>query len=110
MPNDSKVFLDYTQAELDRAYDQLVWAPHRDAIQAEIRQDCEAVRRKMPPRTERYGKSEVQLLDVFAPGGAARAPVLVYLHGCAGRGWIFAIRRRRSPERARCWWSPNSTM
>ena len=46
-----KVFLDYTQAELDQAYDQLVWAPHRDAIQAEIRKDCEAVRKAMPPRT-----------------------------------------------------------
>jgi arylformamidase len=89
MPNDNKVFLDYTQAELDRAYDQLVWAPHRDAIQAEIRQDCEAVRKKMPPRTERYGESEAQLLDIFAPEGAARAPVLVYLHGGA---WLRGSR------------------
>ena len=41
MPNDStRVFLDYTQEQLDQAYDQLVWAPHRDAIQAEIRKDC----------------------------------------------------------------------
>ena len=58
MPNDSaRIFLDYTQAELDQAYDQLVWAPHRDAIQTEIRKDCEAVRKAMPPRTERYGRS-----------------------------------------------------
>ena len=80
MPNDNaRVFLDYTQAELDQAYDQLVWAPHRDAIQAEIRKDCEAVRQTMPPRTERYGKSEVQLLDIFAPkerheGAGGRLP------------------------------------
>jgi arylformamidase len=84
-----KVFLDYTQAELDQAYDQLVWAPHRDAIQAEIRKDCEAVRKAMPPRTERYGKSEMQLLDVYAPAGASRAPVLVYLHGGA---WLRGSR------------------
>jgi arylformamidase len=82
MPND-RVFLDYTQEQLDRAYDQLVWAPHRDAIQAEIRKDCEAVRQKMPPRTERYGRSERQVLDVFALPNASRAPVLVYLHGGA---------------------------
>ena len=45
MPNDSdRVFLGYTQAEPDQAYDQLVWAPQRDAIQVEIRKDCEAVR------------------------------------------------------------------
>ena len=84
-----KVFLDYTQAELDQAYDQLVWAPQRDAIQAEIRKDCEAVRKAMPPRSERYGKSEMQLLDVFAVTGAAPAPVLVYLHGGA---WLRGSR------------------
>ena len=81
--DDPKVFLDYTQEQLDRAYDQLVWAPHRDAIQAEIRKECEAVRKAMPPRTERYGKSEMQVLDVFAPAGASRAPAIVYLHGGA---------------------------
>jgi len=84
-----KVFLDYTQAELDQAYDQLFWAPSRDAIQAEIRKDCEAVRKAMPPRTERYGKREKQELDIFAPPQARRAPVLVYLHGGA---WLRGSR------------------
>jgi arylformamidase len=87
--SDAKVFLDYTQEQLDQAYDQLVWAPHRDTIQAAIREDCAAVRQKMPPRTERYGKSEMQLLDVYAPQGASRAPVLVYLHGGA---WLRGSR------------------
>jgi acetyl esterase/lipase len=89
MPNDRKVFLDYTQAELDQAYDQLVWAPHRDAIQAEIRKDCEAVRQKMPPRTERYGESEQQVLDIFAPTGASRRrcwSTCMAAPGCAARG------------------------
>jgi arylformamidase len=90
MPNDKpRVFLDYTQDQLDQAYDQLVWAPHRDAIQAEIRKECEAVRRAMPPRTERYGRSEMQQLDIFAPAGASGAPVLVYLHGGA---WLRGSR------------------
>ena len=92
MPN-HKVFLDYTQEQLDQAYDQLVWAPHRDTIQAEIRKDCEAVRKAMPPRTERYGESEMQLLDIFAPARAFRAPVVVYLHGGA---WL---RGSRDPVR-----------
>jgi arylformamidase len=90
MTNDKKVFLDYTQAELDQAYDQLVWAPHRDAIQAEIRAACEAVRQEMPPRTERYGRSEKQELDVFAPPNATKAPVLVHLHGGA---WLRGSRQ-----------------
>ena len=84
-----KVFLDYTQAGLDQAYDQLVWAPHRDAIQAEIRKECEAVRKMTPPRTERYGRSDMQVLDIYAPGGASRAPVLVFLHGGA---WLRGSR------------------
>jgi arylformamidase len=83
MPNDKRIFLDYTQEQLDQAYDQLVWAPNRDAIQAEVRKTCEAVRRAMPPRSERYGKSERQVLDIFAPAGAAKVPVLVFLHGGA---------------------------
>ena len=84
-----KVFLDYTQEQLDQAYDQLVWAPHRDAIQAEIRKQCEAVRRQMPPRTERYGNGDMQVLDIFAPAGALGVPVLVYLHGGA---WLRGSR------------------
>jgi arylformamidase len=90
MPMDKdKVFLDYTQEQLDQAYDQLYWAPQRDAIQAEIRKACEAVRQAMPPRTERYGKSDMQVLDVFAPAGVANAPVLVFLHGGA---WLRGSR------------------
>jgi len=90
MQNDDRVFLDYTQEQLDQAYDQLVWAPHRDAIQAEIRKACETVRQKMPPRTERYGNSEKQELDVFASPNATKTPVLVYLHGGA---WLRGSRR-----------------
>ena len=43
----------------------------------------------MPPRTERYGKSEMQILDVYGPAGASAAPVLVYLHGGA---WLRGSR------------------
>lgn len=90
MPTEKdKVFLDYTQEQLDQAYDQLHWAPQRDAIQAEIRKACEAVRRSMPPRTERYGKSEMQLLDIYASARAERTPVLVFLHGGA---WLRGSR------------------
>jgi len=84
-----KVFLDYTQDQLDQAYDQLYWAPQRDSIQAEIRKACEAVRQAIPPRTERYGKSDMQVLDIFAPAGAVKAPVLVFLHGGA---WLRGSR------------------
>jgi arylformamidase len=90
MPADStRIFLDYTQEQLDQAYDQLYWAPQRDAIQLEIRRSCEAVRRSMPPRTERYGRSDVQLLDIFAQKASSPVPVVVYLHGGA---WLRGSR------------------
>jgi arylformamidase len=89
MTTETRIFLDYTQAELDRCYDQLHWAPQRDAIQAEIRKTCEAVRRALPPRTERYGKSDRQLLDIYASAGAKAAPVLAFLHGGA---WLRGSR------------------
>jgi arylformamidase len=90
MPADStRIFLDYTQEQLDQAYDQLYWAPQRDAIQLEIRRSCEAVRRSMPPRTERYGRSDVQLLDIFARKASSPVPVVVYLHGGA---WLRGSR------------------
>src|SRR5262249_41314415 len=57
--------------------------PNREAIQAEIRHECEAVRKAIPPRTERYRSSEMQLLDAFSPTTASRGPALVYLHGGA---------------------------
>src|SRR6185369_3974861 len=38
---------------------------------------------------ERYGRSEMQVLDIFAPAGASGVPVLVYLHGGA---WLRGSR------------------
>ena len=79
-----KVFLDYTQAQLDQAYDQLVWAPPRSPCGSRP-----GWHRAHPPRTERYGTSEMQVLDIYAPKAAAGAPVLVYLHGGA---WLRGSR------------------
>ncbi len=78
-----RVFLGYTQAELDRAYDQRAWSAQIDAVIARYAADSAAVRAKYPPRTERYGPHEAELLDVFAPPGASGAPVMVFLHGGA---------------------------
>ena len=42
-----------------------------------------------PPRTERYGAADMQVLDIYAPKGATKVPVLVYLHGGA---WLRGSR------------------
>ncbi|MQA91253.1 MAG: carboxylesterase family protein [Gemmatimonas sp.] len=42
-----------------------------------------AVRRTMPPRTEQYGTTDADQVDIFAPANARGAPVLVFIHGGA---------------------------
>lgn len=79
------IFLGYTQDELDKAYDQRVWAPDAQAIIDRYARDSAAVRGRMPPRTERYGDGQAETLDVFAPPGAGGAPVMVFIHGGAWR-------------------------
>ncbi len=78
------VFLDYTQDELDRAYEQSRWAPAA-AAQARYGTESALVRRAYPRRTESYGSSDAEVLDIFAPGqpAPAAAPVMVFVHGGA---------------------------
>ena len=86
------IFLDYTQDELDRAYDQSRWAPTAAAIQARYGTDSASVRQAYAWRTESYGSNEAEALDIFAPGQPAAAapegsfagaPILVFIHGGA---------------------------
>lgn len=79
------VFLGYSQKELDLAYDQRAWAPEAASLIRDYTARSEAVRRVLPPRTERYGDSDAEALDVFGPKDASGAPVIVFLHGGAWR-------------------------
>jgi arylformamidase len=74
-----KVFLDYTQAELDRAYDQLAYAPDRDAILARQQRYSERARERFRPEIVRYGDGPLEDMEVFRAG--ADTPVHVYIHG-----------------------------
>jgi arylformamidase len=85
------VFLDYTQEELDRAYDQRVWAPNAAEVIKRYATASEAVRGRFPRQAGlAYGAGEDETLDVFAPpsagGSAAGAPIHVFVHGGAWRG------------------------
>lgn len=77
------VFLDYTQEQLDRAYDQSFWAPQMAELETDDGARSAEVRRKMPPRTERYGASDEDLIDIFTPPDPHGVPVLVFIHGGA---------------------------
>lgn len=81
----SFVFLDYTQEALDKAYDQRVWAPNATEIIERYATDSAAVRKQYPPQSERYGESDAETLDIFAPAGAKGLPVMVFIHGGAWR-------------------------
>lgn len=77
------VFLDYTQDELDRAYDQSRWVPDIEAAVARYGALSEAARALLPPRTLRYGDGADETLHLFQTE-ATSAPVQVFIHG---GGW-----------------------
>ncbi|MGH7002989.1 MAG: alpha/beta hydrolase [Alphaproteobacteria bacterium] len=83
-----KVFLDYTQDELDRAYDQRVWAKNAQEVIKRYGTSSAAVRAKYRFETKDYGTGENEKLDIFAPvkaPGASGAPIHMFIHGGAWR-------------------------
>ncbi len=84
-----KVFLDYTQDELDKAYDQSVWAKNAQEVIKRYGTSSAAVREKYKFETKAYGTGEDEKLDIFAPvkaPPAAGAPMQLFIHGGAWRG------------------------
>jgi arylformamidase len=82
----AKVFLDYDQAALDRAYDQTQWAPNMQQVLQRRAAASEAVRARLgAPRSFAYGPSAIERLDVY-PTARPAAPVMIFLHGGAWRG------------------------
>ncbi len=84
----SKVFLDYAQEELDRAYDQAVYAPNRDQLLARLAHTSELARRRLgAPERHAYGEAAIEGLDLYR-AKAARAPIAVFVHGGAWRAGL----------------------
>ena len=81
----ARVFLDYTQEALDKAYDQREWAPNALEVIARYTTNSAEVRKTYPPQTEKYGNSDAETLDIFAPKDAKGLPVMVFIHGGAWR-------------------------
>lgn len=79
-----KVFLDYTQEELDRAYDQRNWADNAEALNATYAAQSTAARAALDEQAGiRYGSGPDETLDVF-PARTTGAPICVFIHG---GGW-----------------------
>ncbi len=80
-----KVYLDYTQDELDRAYDQRVWASNADEILHRCEEASVKARAKLFHRSGvAYGPAADELLDIFA-AERENAPIHVHIHGGSWR-------------------------
>jgi arylformamidase len=74
------VFLGYTQAELDRNFDQRAWAPNAEQVIARCTDLSHATRARVPHRSSiPYGPHPQEMLDVF-PAAAGHA-TQIFVHG-----------------------------
>ena len=81
------VYLHYTQAELDRNFDQRAWARNGEEIIARCTQRSAAARARLPIRAGvSYGPSADEVLDIF-PAGGPGAAVQIFVHGGAWRAF-----------------------
>jgi arylformamidase len=75
-----RVFLDYTQEELDDAYEQTRWAPNFEELRRRREQICAEVRARNPHFDRGYGPSPDETLEIL-PTTRERAPVVMFTHG-----------------------------
>jgi len=84
----TKVFLDYDQDGLDRAYDQAAYAPNRDQVLARMAANSELTRRRIgAPERFAYGSRPIEGMDVYRTA-KADAPINVFVHGGAWRAGL----------------------
>jgi arylformamidase len=77
-----RVFRHYTQAELDRNYDQRGWVPNALEVIARYPISSAAARRRLKFESASYGASAEEVLDIF-PAGKPGAATLIFIHGGA---------------------------
>jgi arylformamidase len=81
-PNDP-VFLHYSQAELDRNFDQRTWAANAFEVIDRYARRSADTRAQRPHRAAlQYGPGDDEVLDVF-PSDRTHAPMQIFVHGGA---------------------------
>jgi arylformamidase len=84
--NEPRVFLNYTQTELDAAYNQAAYQANIQQLRDRWISNSERTRRRIgPPLRRGYGPTEIEQLDIFRTDRAAPAPMFVFIHGGAWR-------------------------
>jgi arylformamidase len=76
----TKVYLDYTQQELDDAFEQTLWAPNFEALRDQSKARCAELRQSLEHFETSYGPSADETLEIL-PTSKPNAPVLFYVHG-----------------------------
>ncbi len=78
------VFLGYTQAELDAAYDQAAYAPNRETVMRRTAASGAAARGRLSrPVRVSYGPHVDERIEIFRAAGSP-APLVAFIHG---GGW-----------------------
>lgn len=85
MPETDTVFLHYTQAELDRNYDQRAWDPESTYYIERYPSEAAAARKVLAHKSFAYGPGPDELLDLFL--AQAGAPTILFVHGGAWRNF-----------------------
>jgi arylformamidase len=83
------VYLHYTQAELDAAYNQAAYEPNIQQLRDRWISNSERTRQRIgAPSRVPYGPTEIERLDIFRTDRATSrngAPVFIFIHGGAWR-------------------------
>jgi arylformamidase len=83
--DEPKVYLDYTQKELDDAFEQTVWAPNFEELRDKNKARCAEVRARLEHFERRYGEGPHETVEIIPARQAAKdskgAPVLFFVHG-----------------------------
>ena len=80
MTDEPKVYLDYTQKELDDAFEQTVWAPNFEELRDKNKARCAEIRARFEHFERRYGEGPHETVEIV-PTGQTNAPVLFFVHG-----------------------------
>jgi arylformamidase len=84
--DEPRVFLHYTQAELDAAYDQAAYQHNIQQMRDRRISDSARARARIGlPQRHAYGPGGIEQLDIFRARAEAPAPIFVFIHGGAWR-------------------------
>jgi arylformamidase len=85
MTDEPRIYLDYTQKELDDAFEQTVWAPNFEELRDKNKARCAEIRARFEHFERRYGEGPHETVEIVpakqAPKGSGGGPVLFFVHG-----------------------------